>query len=53
MGQFYGRKILNGVTNPKTGKPWSLDDVGDYWKPRVIKWLEENGYVFPEEQTEN
>lgn len=48
MSAFYGKKIMAGTINPKTGKPWSIDDVTSYWKPGVIAWLEEHGYVFPE-----
>ncbi|GFI47812.1 hypothetical protein IMSAGC019_03138 [Lachnospiraceae bacterium] len=41
MGAFYGSKILNGETNPKTGKVWKLEDVPSLWKPKAEKWLED------------
>lgn len=43
MGEWYGKKILSGAINPKTGKAWTIDDVPRLWKPRTIKWLEEHG----------
>lgn len=42
MGRFYGTKIKNGEINPKTGKPWTLDDVPRLWKKATEKWLNEN-----------
>lgn len=48
MGAFYGTKILKGEINSKTGEPWKIEDVANFWRPRVIAWLEEHGYVFPE-----
>ena len=42
MGEFYGRKIRGGEINLKTGEAWKLEDVREYWKPRVTQWLEEN-----------
>ena len=42
MGKFYGVKILHGEINPKTGKPWTLDDVPRLWKKATEKWLNEN-----------
>lgn len=43
MGRYYGEKIRNGVINPKTGEPWKIEDVKEYWRPAVQKWLDENG----------
>lgn len=40
MGAFYGIKIRNQQTNPKTGAAWVLGDVPSLWKPKVKKWLE-------------
>lgn len=34
MGRFYGLKIRNGVL--------TLEQVRDYWRPMVEKWLAEN-----------
>lgn len=48
MGEWYGKKIMRGTINPKTGNPWTLDDVPRLWKPRTITWLEEHGWT-PEE----
>lgn len=39
MGAFYGNKICNGDTNPKTGEAWKLDDVPAYWKTKTAEWL--------------
>jgi hypothetical protein len=42
MGEFYGKKILRGEINRKTGEAWTIDDVPRLWKTRTIKWLEEH-----------
>lgn len=42
MGAFYGIKIKTGEVNPDTGNAWVLEDVRAYWKPKVVKWLEDN-----------
>lgn len=43
MGEWYGKKILNKVINPKTDRAWVIDDVPKLWKPRTIAWLEQHG----------
>ena len=42
MGAWYGKKILNGIINPKTGEAWVIEDVPRLWKSRTIKWLDEH-----------
>ena len=42
MGEWYGKNILHGTINNKTGKAWVIEDVPRLWKPRTIKWLEEH-----------
>ena len=42
MGKFYGTKIKNGEINPKTGQPWTIDDVPKLWKNATEKWIAEN-----------
>lgn len=42
MGAFYGRKIINGEMNPKTGETWKMEDVREFWKKDVSKYLEEH-----------
>lgn len=42
MGAWYGTRILKGIINPKTGEPWTIDDVPRLWKPKTIAWLEEH-----------
>lgn len=42
MARFYGRKILNGEINGKTGEPWTLADVPAHWRSATEAWLEEN-----------
>jgi len=42
MGAFYGSKILNGDTNPKTGEAWRLEDVPTYWREKAGAWLEKS-----------
>lgn len=44
MGAFYGRKILNGEINPKTGIAWALENVPVYWRRMVGKWIEGENY---------
>ena len=34
MGMFYGLKIKNGEM--------TIEQVKDYWRPKVEKWLVEN-----------
>lgn len=42
MGEFYGKKILAEEINPKTGNPWTIDDVPRLWKKATQKWLDEH-----------
>lgn len=42
MGAFYGSKIRNQETNPKTGGAWKLEDVPTFWKAKAVQWLENN-----------
>lgn len=42
MGAFYGQKIRNKETNPKTGKGWKLADVPSLWRKRTENWLSTN-----------
>lgn len=42
MGAFYGRKIVNGVINPKTGEAWTLEDVPTHWRAATAEWIEEH-----------
>ena len=42
MGEFYGKKILNGEINPKTGQPWTINDVPKYWRAKTQAWLDEH-----------
>lgn len=48
MYAYYGTKIMKGAINSKTGQPWKIEDVANFWRPGTITWLEEHGYVFPE-----
>lgn len=42
MGAFYGKKIRNEETNPKTGSAWKLEDVPSLWKAKTGEWLKAN-----------
>ena len=42
MGYFYGYRILNQITNPKTGQAWKIEDVPAKWVADTEKWLEEH-----------
>lgn len=42
MAAFYGKKILNGTINPKTGEAWKLEDVPAYWRAATAEWIEEH-----------
>ncbi len=42
MGAFYGKKIRNGETNPKTKETWKLADVPPLWKAKTEEWLGAN-----------
>lgn len=42
MAAFYGKKILNGTINPKTGSAWTIEDVPTHWRPATEVWLEEH-----------
>lgn len=42
MGAYYGKKILNGAINSKTGLSWTIGDVPNYWKVKTQKWLDEH-----------
>lgn len=42
MGAFYGTKIQNNESNPKTGAAWSIEDVPQLWKSKTEKWLQDN-----------
>ncbi len=42
MGMFYGKKILRGEINRKTGMAWIIDDVPSLWRKRTEDWLAEN-----------
>jgi hypothetical protein len=42
MGAFYGRKILSGEFNPKTGENWKLEDVPSFWRKKTESWLDQN-----------
>lgn len=43
MAAFYGKKILNGTINSKTGQPWKIEDVPTYWRAATQAWLDEHG----------
>lgn len=45
MGAFYGRKILNGEINPKTGAAWTIDDVPKFWRKSTQEWLDAHSNV--------
>ena len=42
MAAFYGKKIINGNINPKTGSAWVLADVPAYWRASTEEWIEEH-----------
>lgn len=42
MAAFYGKKIIAGTINPKTGKPWTIEDVPTYWRAATETWIEEH-----------
>ena len=42
MAKFYGIKIKTGEICPKTGLPWTLQDVPKLWRAATARWLEEN-----------
>lgn len=42
MGAFYGKKIKNGVINPKTGLVWTIEDVPTHWVEATETWLREH-----------
>ena len=42
MAAFYGKKILNGTINPKTGEAWKIEDVPIYWRAATAKGIEEH-----------
>lgn len=50
MGEFYGKKIVNGDINVRTGMAWKFVDVPNLWKKRTEKWLKSNA---PEVLEEN
>lgn len=39
VGAFYGRKIMNGERNIKTGESWKLTDVPSLWRGKTEAWL--------------
>lgn len=41
MAAYYGKKIRNGMINPKTGAAWQIEDVPSLWREAARKWLEE------------
>ncbi len=42
MGAFYGKKIRDGETNPRTGAAWKLGDVPSLWRSKTDDWLSAN-----------
>lgn len=42
MGAFYGTKIKDKETNPKTGESWKMGDVPALWKKKTEDWLKAN-----------
>ena len=42
MAYFYGYRIVHEMINPKTGLPWSIDDVPARWKVATQEWIEEH-----------
>ena len=42
MAAYYGKKIKNGVINPKTGAAWVIADVPQLWRAATEAWLEAN-----------
>ncbi len=55
MGFFYGRKILRGEINRKTGKPYTLEDVPKSIRPKVVDFMEHYdayGNPLPEKKEE-
>ena len=42
MAYFYGYRIVNGVINPKTGEPWTIEDVPARYVPATEQWIEEH-----------
>ena len=49
MGAFYGRKILDGEINKKTGLPWTINDVPSKWVNATRMWLEANPSTIPDD----
>lgn len=42
MAYFYGYRIVNEVINPKTGLPWTINDVPTKWVAATEAWIEEH-----------
>lgn len=42
MAYFYGYRIVHGITNPKTGQPWVIEDVPAKWVDATETWIEEH-----------
>lgn len=42
MAAFYGKKIITGAINPKTGQAWRIEDVPAYWRAATQEWIEEH-----------
>ena len=42
MAYFYGYRIVNGIINPKTGEPWTIEDVPTRYVAATEQWIEEH-----------
>lgn len=42
IGEYYGTFIVNKQTNPKTNKPWTIDDVPERFKSQTATWVAEH-----------
>lgn len=49
IGEYYGTFIVDGTVNEKTGKPWTIDDVPERFKPQTAAWIDKHQ---PNEQEE-
>lgn len=49
MAEFYGTKIINKEINPKTGNPWTIDDVPSFWRAATQKWVDDHSVPDPDD----
>ena len=51
MVKKYVKALEEREINSRTGEIWKVDDVPNLWKAKVIKQIEDDGYVIKEDGT--